>query len=190
MNRRFIAIAAAALAAVLVAALLVWRAAPGLLPWTLDPTDPRVTLSHVEQEVARRWHLPEITPEALARRMQAEQVRLIDVRTREEYEMGHLSGAIRVDPETTPEEFLAQHADILDGKPIVFYCAVGVRSSLMLQRLKGRVSAWNTGEVYNLRGGTFRWVADGKPLVAQSRPGKLHPYDDSWGQLLQRTLSK
>lgn len=189
-RKAWIAIAAGTLATLLLAAALTWRVSPALLPWTLDPANPGVTLADVEREVARRWQVTEIATDDLARRMQSQDVTLFDVRTVAEFELGHLQGAIRVDPDTSAEDFLAQHGDRLRGKPVVFYCAVGVRSSVMMQRLIEKVATRSKAEVYNLRGGAFRWVADGQPLVAQSRPGKLHPYDDNWGKLLARTLAR
>jgi rhodanese-related sulfurtransferase len=182
------ALAGAGLAGLLAAAL--WRAPASLAPWTLDPTKPTVTLEAVEREVIRRYPIPDITTDTLARKLAAGEVLLFDVRTVAEYEAGHLPGAIRVDPAETAEGFLRAHGQNLGARPAVFYCAVGVRSSEMMLRLVGRIAPEVAGGVYNLRGGTFRWAAEGRALVAGSEPGQPHPFDAEWGQLLARTLPR
>jgi len=180
------ALAGAVLATVVV--LLLGRAPPHLKPWTLDPANPAVSLADVEQEVIRRFATRDITPASLAQKLDAGEVVLFDVRTEEEFAAGHLPGAIRVDPQTRAEDFLARFGDGLPGKLVVFYCAVGVRSSQLLVRLTDEVAPRASGGVYNLRGGTFRWSAEGRSLVAGAQPGQPHPFDENWGKLLARTL--
>ncbi|MBX9927168.1 MAG: rhodanese-like domain-containing protein, partial [Hyphomicrobiaceae bacterium] len=108
------------------AALFVVLAPPSYTPWTLNPADARVTLEDVEREVSRRYPVADITASKLSRMIAANEAVLFDVRTPAEYDAGHLPGAIRVEPGTTPDAFAKLHADKLGGKPIVFYCAVGV----------------------------------------------------------------
>ncbi len=153
-------------------------------PWALDPTDPRVTLADVEREVGRYYGKPQITASDLRRKLPAEPVALFDVRTAEEFAAGHLPGAVRIDPDMTAEEFFAEHADKLAGRAAVFYCAVGVRSSVMMQRLAAARPLPKSA--YNLSGGVFRWSADGGSLVAAAGEGVVHPYDAAWGELLRR----
>ena len=169
-------------------ALLAVNTPSHFKPWTLDPADPAVSLEDVEQEVIRRFATPDITPSRLAQKLAAGGVVLFDVRTEEEYASGHLPGAIRVDPQARTEDFLADHAEVLRYKPVVFYCAVGVRSSQLMARLTDVIAPHASHGVYNLRGGTFRWSAEGRSLVAGAQPGRSHPYDENWGKLLARTL--
>ncbi|MEK0397622.1 hypothetical protein WNX13_11765, partial [Lactobacillus delbrueckii] len=63
---RLLVAAAAATTLAAGAAILVVTAQPRLAPWTLDPTDPRVSLEDVEREVARRHPVPEVEPAGLA----------------------------------------------------------------------------------------------------------------------------
>jgi rhodanese-related sulfurtransferase len=74
--------------------------------------------------------------------------RLIDVRTEAEFASGHVPGATNV-----PLDQLAGHAGRLagEGKPLVVYCASGVRSA-MAKRVLHRAGA----EVYDL-GPMSRW---------------------------------
>jgi len=189
-HRRMRALAAvAAIAGALLAAALTWTlmTVPG--PWRLDPADPRVSLADVEREVARRHPVPDIAPAALAPMLAGGKVVLFDVRTEEEFAAGHLPGAIRVEPGMEAGEFLGLHRDRLGIAPVVFYCAVGVRSSQMMMRTLERIAPHATGGIYNLRGGIFRWTADGRALVRGDAQGEAHPFDANWGQLLSRSTT-
>ncbi|MBM3630042.1 MAG: rhodanese-like domain-containing protein [Alphaproteobacteria bacterium] len=189
-HRRMRALAAvAAIAGALLAAALTWTlmTVPG--PWRLDPADPRVSLADVEREVARRHPVPDIAPAALAPMLAGGKVVLFDVRTEEEFAAGHLPGAIRVEPGMEAGEFLGLHRDRLGVAPVVFYCAVGVRSSQMMMRTLERIAPHATGGIYNLRGGIFRWTADGRALVRGDAQGEAHPFDANWGQLLSRSIA-
>lgn len=180
--------AVAAIAGTLLAAALTWTVMTVPAPWRLDPTDPRVSLDDVEREVAQRYPVPDIASASLARMLAGGDVVLFDVRTAEEFAAGHLPGAIRVEPGTGAEEFLIQHRARLGGAPVVFYCAVGVRSSQMVMRTLERIAPHATGGIYNLRGGVFRWTSGGRALVRGDAPGEAHPFDAQWGQLLRRSV--
>jgi rhodanese-related sulfurtransferase len=184
--------AAGGLALVAGAAALVSAASPTLRPWTLDPADPQVSLDDVEREVIRRYPVPDIAPSTLAAMLARGEATLFDVRTQEEYEAGHLPGAIRIEPGSSAAEILAAHRDRLDDGPVVFYCAVGVRSSRIMMATLREIAPHTKAGVYNLRGGIFRWTSDGRALVKGAEPGpppgRPHPFDKNWGQLLARTL--
>lgn len=182
------ALAGAALAAG--AAVLVSQASPSLAPWTLDPANPRVSLEDVEREVIRRYPVPDIAPSTLAAMLARREATLFDVRTREEYEAGHLPGAIRIEPGSSAADILAAHRDRLDDRPVVFYCAVGVRSSQIMMATLREIAPYTRAGAYNLRGGIFRWTADGHALVKGAAPGEPHPFDENWGQLLARTTPR
>lgn len=160
-----------------------------LLPWTLDPNDASLTLEGVEADVARRYGVPEISAQHLALAMADNRVVIFDVRAADEYAMGHLPGSIRVEPEESIEGFLRAHKDKLGALPVVFSCSVGVRSGVLARRLMASIAPRAPGGVFNLRGGLFRWVAQGRTLVAEGGVGALHAYDASWKQLLDRTLA-
>jgi rhodanese-related sulfurtransferase len=155
----------------------------------LDPTDPRVSLADVETKVERRFSVPELTDAALVTALAQPGTMLFDVREASEFEQSHLQGAKRIDPGMSANAFLATYGRELKGKSVVFYCAVGVRSGIMLARVQDKLPTIGTTAAYNLRGGIFRWHASGRPLVARNGPAStVHPYDQSWGQLLDRTL--
>lgn len=118
-----------------------------------------------------------------------QQTVLFDVRESREFEASHLPSAIHVDPNESGQGFLAKNREKLRGRVAIFYCAVGVRSSLMLERVASLVGPYDAVAFYNLRGGIFRWFAEGRAVVDANGPAlRIDPYDDSWGKLLQRTL--
>jgi len=79
---------------------------------------------------------------------------LLDVRTPEEFEKGHIEGAVNLDYHS--EDF-ATRIDSLDrSRPVYVYCRSGGRSSrtMMLMETQGFVA------VYNMLGGYRAWMAD------------------------------
>jgi rhodanese-related sulfurtransferase len=182
--------AAATIGGAVLSAMIAWSLMTIPKPWLLDPADPRVTLADVEREVAQRYPVPDLVPATLARMLAGGDVVLFDVRTPEEYAAGHLPRAIRVEPGTDAETFLELHRERLGDAPVVFYCAVGVRSSQMMMQTLERIAPHVRSGVYNLRGGVFRWTSDGHALVSGGAQGKAHPFDENWGRLLSRSVAR
>ena len=84
---------------------------------------------------------------------------ILDVRTPQEYQEGHISNAINI-----PVQILGQQLDKLKNfkdKKILVYCRSGHRSAIASQILD-RAGFKN---VYNLKGGLFEWKASGLQLV-------------------------
>ncbi|QDV36389.1 rhodanese-like domain-containing protein [Tautonia plasticadhaerens] len=107
---------------------------------------------------------------------------LLDVRAEDEYAVSHLPGAIHVPPDAGIEELLAS---VTEDRPIVAYCSVGYRSSVMARRLREA----GFEEVANLEGSIFQWANEGRPVVrGGEQVEEVHPYDDRWGRLLDRRL--
>jgi rhodanese-related sulfurtransferase len=148
-----------------------------------DPADAATTLDAVERAVTRLIPVPEITPREIA--PQLAQMRLFDVREPEEFALSRLPGAIRLDPGLPAAAFRAAHGAQVAGARVVFYCAVGWRSGKMLERVQATIASAAPAALYNLRGGLFRWRAEGLPLEGAA---EVHHYDAAWGQLLRRTL--
>ena len=104
--------------------------------------------------------------------------RLLDVRTRAEFDVSHLRGATHVEPG-------AAVSDLGGGKDqaIVTYCSVGYRSGAFAKKLR---DAGYTN-VANLEGSIFRWANEGRAIVSSGRStDKVHPYNRTWGLLLKR----
>ena len=87
-------------------------------------------------------------------------VQLLDVRTKEEWDAGHLKGAKLV---TLSEEGFADKAKaVLDPKkPVVVYCRSGGRSAKATKLL--RDAGFTT--VHDMAGGIVAWEKEGKPVV-------------------------
>ena len=103
---------------------------------------------------------------------------LLDVRTPEEWNVSHLPGARRVDPNAAVENV---GAGLAKETPIVTYCAVGYRSGEMADRLR----AAGFSNVHNLEGSIFQWANEHRPLLRQDeRVSTVHPYNTFWGRLL------
>lgn len=87
-----------------------------------------------------------------------ENVQLIDVRTEEEWQEGHLKNAQRF--EINNPNWDEQIATLDKTKPVYVYCAKGVRSARSAKQLK---KAGFT-EIYDLDGGIIAWKEAGKPI--------------------------
>lgn len=159
------------------------------LPSGLDPTDARLSLDDIERSVAAIFPTPEITASDLADMIGHGGVVLFDVRDREEFETSHLPDAVYISPDTSAESFVAEHREKLTSRVLVFYCSVGVRSARMLARVQSAIAPFRPVAAYNLRGGLFRWFAEGGAIEnANGRAAVIHPYNAAWRGLLQRTL--
>lgn len=88
-----------------------------------------------------------------------ENVQLLDVRSREEYEEGHIAGATLVD--VNDSAFVDNAMAVLDAqRPVAVYCRSGRRSARAASLLSSQGLA-----VTNLDGGVLAWQDAGKSLV-------------------------
>lgn len=125
------------------------------------------------------------TEEFAERRAQSRPIVIVDVRSEKEFAVGHIDGAIRINPNMSSRGVSAKLADLAEGNDIVFYCSVGVRSSRMAKRSKASLTKLGATGVYNLRGGVFAWHNEARPLENGSGTTQfVHPYNRSWGRLL------
>jgi len=91
---------------------------------------------------------------------------LLDVREGDEWEQGHLDKAIFL-----PRGFLEVKADKIltdKNKPIVIYCAGGVRSAFAAKTLQ----ELGYTNVSSMRGGFTEWKNNGMPFVTPEKVGK------------------
>ncbi len=110
---------------------------------------------------------------------------IFDVREEEEFAVSHLTGAIRVDPDVTPVEFMKKFSRQIAGKTVLVYCSVGVRSSALAERLRPHLKSDGQNRLYNLTGGIFQWHNDRRPLARGGQStAYVHPYNRSWGRLI------
>ena len=83
-----------------------------------------------------------------AKRLVADGATLVDVRSEGEFERGHIDGARNI----PVQEIAARSSELPRGKPVVVYCASGMRSAMAASALRragfetvvnlGPMSAW------------------------------------------------
>jgi rhodanese-related sulfurtransferase len=100
----------------------------------------------------------QLSPRRAAELAENEDAQLVDVRTREEHEAGHIRGARHV-----PLERLTDEAGELDSeRPVLLYCRGGERSAMAAAAFAA--SGW---EAWSIEGGLAAWAAEGLPLEPQ-----------------------
>jgi phage shock protein E len=83
---------------------------------------------------------------------------ILDVRTSQEYQAGHLPGAVNLD--VNAPDFKAKVAELDKGKAYLIHCAAGVRSTKACEIL----DQLEFPKLYNLTGGLKAWVSAGQPV--------------------------
>jgi rhodanese-related sulfurtransferase len=105
---------------------------------------------------------------------------LLDVRTKAEYDVSHIRGARRVEPNSS-----ADVVNLSKDQPIVTYCSVGYRSGAFAKKLQDA----GYKNVQNMAGSIFQWANEGRPVERDGhRIDKVHPYNRTWGKLLKPEL--
>ena len=143
------------------------------------------SLDAVVEAVSRAHPVGEIAGAALEDSLtaRAERYVLFDVRPGTEFEVGHLNAAIRVDPDIDGDQFLAHHRKTVEGKTAVFYCSVGYRSSILVERILEATR--DSMQLLNLQGGIFKWYNEGRAVYDSTGVSeRVHPYNVFWGKLL------
>ncbi|MDH3199468.1 MAG: rhodanese-like domain-containing protein [Myxococcales bacterium] len=106
---------------------------------------------------------------------------ILDVRTKEEFEVSHLESAVRAEPGRPDIAALNLRAD----STVVVYCSLGVRSAAIVDELE----AAGVAKVYNLEGGIFDWANEGRPIFRDGKPAhQVHPYGEPWRLYLKSEL--
>ena len=107
---------------------------------------------------------------------------LLDARTTAEFNVSHLPGAVLASNTRMALDALEANDP---ERTVVVYCSVGYRSSRLAEELRGR----GFENVFNLEGSLFQWANEGRPLYhGDERVYEAHPYDEEWGQLLDKWL--
>lgn len=101
-------------------------------------------------------HYEDLPPAALAEPIRRGEMVLVDVRSEEEWNEGHLPHAQHIMLGTLPQ----RAAEVVNGKPIVLQCRSGVRAALAASI----VQAAGATRVINMAGGYRAWAAAGLPI--------------------------
>jgi rhodanese-related sulfurtransferase len=86
---------------------------------------------------------------------------LLDVRERDEWAAGHISGAVHVPMNEVPNRVAYSPDSLTADAPIVVVCKMGGRSA--------QVTAWLRHQGYdarNLHGGMLAWAGSGRAMEA------------------------
>lgn len=79
-------------------------------------------------------------------------IQLVDVRTEEEFQAGHIPGAILIDVKSADFDRLTEEK-LQKDIPVAVYCRSGMRSLKAAGRLKDQ----GFKPIYNLKGGIMEW---------------------------------
>jgi len=82
---------------------------------------------------------------------------ILDVRTKEEFDEGHLEGALNIDVKS--ETFREDIASLDRGKTYLVYCRSGKRSKMA----QGIMEEMKFKKVINMKGGFMDWSKEGHP---------------------------
>ena len=130
----------------------------------------------------------QLSTEELSQRLDSnekEEILILDIREKPEYEISHLPGAVWMHPDTPSSEVLDQ---IKSAKTVVAYCSVGYRSSQFITRIqKAGSKAGKDLNLWNLEGSIFQWANENRPLENPKGETVLlvHPYNKTAGKMLE-----
>jgi rhodanese-related sulfurtransferase len=91
--------------------------------------------------------------------MQSDEVVVLDVRTQEEWDKGHIEGAQHMD--FYKDDFDSKLAELPKDKEYVVYCHSGGRSAKTVAKMKQA----GFEKVHNLQGGITAWKSEGNETV-------------------------
>ena len=104
--------------------------------------------------------LEKLSPQDVAKRLEAGTIALIDVREADEHRREQIEDALSVPLSSLDKADLSLAA----GRPAVFHCKSGMRTQSQCARLSSLVS----GEAYIMEGGLDGWKSAGLPTTKQA----------------------
>ena len=111
-----------------------------------------------------RWRFKTVqqqTPMSLARGLTIAPVLLLDVRTRHEFDSGHLAGAAHTTDVDSARQLIRDFRINTPDGQVVAYCTIGYRSAQFSQRM----TTLGCDDVKNLEGGIWAWIDAGQPIT-------------------------
>lgn len=93
------------------------------------------------------------------REIKADSVQLLDVRTPQEYEEGHIDGAVNINVQSADFQQMAEK-ELSKDSTILVYCRSG-RRSMSAAGILTKLGY----KVVNLKGGIIEWREDGFPVT-------------------------
>jgi len=97
---------------------------------------------------------------------QRKDVVVVDVRTVEEFDMGHIAGAKNM---SLIDNDFAEKLKEIEGKPVLVHCAAGSRSLRAVMKME---ASGKFPEIYHLTSGFSGWQDAGKSVVKSPKAAK------------------
>ena len=116
------------------------------------------TVTTVQKEVVKQEKTYLNTPKEFYDFIQSKKVQLVDVRTPEEFNEGHIKGAVNIC--VTCDGFNSKVSSLDKSKPVYVYCRSGHRSGNATKIL----SKIGFEEVHDMDGGILAWQANNLPI--------------------------
>jgi rhodanese-related sulfurtransferase len=125
--------------------------------------------------------VPIIKEEELSKRLQSENINLLDARSKEEFAVSHIDGAKFIDYDSFDKDMLK---GLSMDDTVVVYCSVGYRS----EKIGEKLQKLGYKNVLNLYGGIFDWKNKGHDVVDTKgiQTDSVHTYNKSWSQWLYK----
>ena len=101
--------------------------------------------------------------------MENQNALVIDVRQKDEWDSGHVSGAIHM----PVDDIISRVDELPTDRNLLFICAMGVRSGLACEM--ATAMGVDANRVYNIEDGTPAWIAKSYPT--ESRKNPIPPFD-------------
>ncbi len=114
----------------------------------------------------------ELAPESFRDSLQNKGIQLLDVRTSDEFNQGHIANAFQADW-NNQEQFKERTASLDKHKPLYVYCLAGSRSAAAQKWLMQQ--GFET--VYNLRGGINSWNLEDLPVEGKKETPQINLSD-------------
>jgi len=98
-------------------------------------------------------------PADFKKQVEGRKVQLVDIRTPQEYNQGHMEGALNYN--FYKPSFMQQMNSLDKSKPVYIYCRSGNRTGSASKKLKRA----GFTKVYDLKGGINNWLRTGFTLI-------------------------
>ena len=110
-----------------------------------------------EQPKEAKAEVPKLSVEEFDAKRKAPDTVVVDVRTPQEFEAGHVPGAVNID--IADKDFDKKVGALDKKKTYIVHCARGRRSAQASERMKSKVD-----KLFDFTGGMTAWEKAGKPV--------------------------
>ena len=132
-----------------------------LVAYKSNSQEQSIRTANAEQSLLTKIRINNVSTLDFQKAMELPNATLVDVRTLQEYNQGHIDGAIHVD--WYKRNFRENISNIPKDKPILIYCRSGNRTS----KTSGVLKSLGYTEIYNLQRGINEWLANKAPLTQE-----------------------